>query len=303
MTGATGDAGRERRASGGSGPTGGPTGETGTGGSGPTGGPAGETGASAVGPAGEPGASGIVDRLSRIEQFLQRGGEAIAREAGDVMMPVWRQVTDAEPRWPASIAIVAAIALQVALPSKLTFGGRYLLPALEAALLVGIVIVNPVRITRRSVGLRAASVGLLAVTSVANAWSAGRLVHTIVTGDSTNSPTTLLGTGLSVWVTNVIVFALWYWELDSGGPAARASGEPQYPDLLFPQMADPSLAPPGWKPAFVDYLFVSFTNATAFSPTDTMPLARWTKLAMLVQSGVSLVTVGLVVARAVNVLR
>ncbi|HEX2850140.1 MAG TPA: hypothetical protein VHN98_06290 [Acidimicrobiales bacterium] len=256
-------------------------------------------------PAPAPAASlgGVVDRLGRIEQALQHRGEDLARQAGDLVVPVWRQVTEGEPRWPASLAIVAAVALQVVLPTRLTFGGRYLLPALELALLVGIVIANPLRINKRTIGLRAASIGLIAVTSIANAWAAGRLVHGIVTGQSASSPTTLLGTGASVWITNVIVFALWYWELDQGGPALRARGEAAYPDFLFAQMTDPKYTPPGWKPAFVDYLFVSFTNATAFSPTDTLPLARWAKLTMLAQSGISLVTVGLVVARAVNVLR
>ena len=102
----------------------------------------------------------------------------------------------------------------------------------------------------------------------------------------------------------MIVFGLWYWEFDRGGPVARARADKPYPDFLFPQMSSPAeLTPPDWEPEFVDYLYMSFTNATAFSPTDVMPLSRWAKLTMLAQSLVSIVTVALVVARAVNILK
>jgi uncharacterized membrane protein len=105
-----------------------------------------------------------------------------------------------------------------------------------------------------------------------------------------------------VYFTNLIAFGLWYWELDRGGPAARAHGVKAYPDFLFPQMSTPDLAPAEWEPAFIDYLYVSFTNATAFSPTDVMPLTRWAKLTMALQSAVALVVVAMVIARAVNIL-
>jgi uncharacterized membrane protein len=104
-------------------------------------------------------------------------------------------------------------------------------------------------------------------------------------------------------VTNVIVFALWYWEWDRGGPLARAHGQHQYADFLFAQMQSPETASPDWEPMFLDYLYLSFTNSTAFSPTDVLPLSRWAKMLMMGQSSVSLVTVVLVVARAVNTLR
>ena len=114
----------------------------------------------------------------------------------------------------------------------------------------------------------------------------------------------LLGSGAAIFVTNIIVFGIWYWELDRGGPFARRAGTRPYPDFLFPQM-DPDtakLARPGWRPTFVDYLYVSITNVMAFSPTDTMPLSRWAKAMMTVQAMVALCTAGLVIARAVNVL-
>jgi uncharacterized membrane protein len=112
----------------------------------------------------------------------------------------------------------------------------------------------------------------------------------------------LLITGAAIWLTNVIVFSLWYWELDRGGPVARAHATRAHPDFLFAQMQNPELAPSDWEPGFADYLYLSFTNATAFSPTDVLPLSRWAKLTMMLQSAVSLATVALVIARAVNIL-
>jgi hypothetical protein len=109
--------------------------------------------------------------------------------------------------------------------------------------------------------------------------------------------------GGSIYLTNIIAFALWYWELDRGGPAARSHGIECYPDFLFPQMSSPDMAPPDWEPTFVDYLYLSITNATAFSPTDVLPLTRPAKAAMGLQSTVALATVALVISRAINVLK
>jgi uncharacterized membrane protein len=138
--------------------------------------------------------------------------------------------------------------------------------------------------------------------SIANAWSAVRLAVRVVEGTMGKDATVLLLTGAAIWLTNVIVFSLWYWDLDRGGPVARALATRTNPDFLFAQMQAPELAPPDWEPGFVDYLYLSFTNATAFSPTDVLPLSRWAKLMMMLQSVVSLVTVALVIARAVNIL-
>ena len=129
-----------------------------------------------------------------------------------------------------------------------------------------------------------------------------RLIKGIIRGVEGKNPGPLLFTGGAIWVGNVLVFALWYWEVDRGGPARRARGDDPYPDFVFPQMQSPSMAPPDWEPWFVDYLYLSFTNATAFSPTDVLPFSRWAKVVMMLQSGVSLMTVALVVARAVNIL-
>ena len=130
--------------------------------------------------------------------------------------------------------------------------------------------------------------------------SAVLLVHLIVVGQASDAGRLLLD-GVAVWSANVIVFSLWYWQFDRGGPVARAHAERRYPDLLFPQMQQDAVAPRDWEPTFFDYLYTSFTNATAFSPTDTMPLSRWAKAMFLLQSAISLVTVALVISRAVNI--
>jgi len=135
-----------------------------------------------------------------------------------------------------------------------------------------------------------------------NAASGARLIVDLARAEGIKDGVRLLLTGGEIWLTNVIVFGLWYWEFDRGGSVERAAGSRQYPDLLFPQMTSPELAPPDWEPGFVDYLYVSFTNAMAFSPTDVMPMTRWAKLTMLTQSVISVVTLVLVVARAVNIL-
>jgi hypothetical protein len=167
---------------------------------------------------------------------------------------------------------------------------------------VVLTIANPHRINRESKVLRAIGLTLVAVASWATAWSAALLIYRLLNGGMTEKPSALLLTGGAIWLTNVIVFALWYWEWDRGGPAARAMARKKHPDFLFTQMASPEVADPDWEPFFVDYLYLSFTNATAFSPTDTLPLSRWAKLAMMFQSAVSLATLALVVARAVNIL-
>jgi uncharacterized membrane protein len=199
--------------------------------------------------------------------------------------------------------IALIIGVQLAEPQRLTLHPHWLLPALEGAFLVALLMANPARINRESAPLRATSLGLAAIASVANAWSLSLLIHGLITGTEGRTAGPLLFEGAAIWGTNVVVFALWYWEFDRGGPVARAHAHQPNPDFLFPQMQTPEIASRDWEPTFFDYLYVSYTNATAFSPTDTMPLSRWAKLLMLVQSAISLVTVALVVARAVNILR
>ncbi|HEX7660488.1 MAG TPA: hypothetical protein VF444_13520 [Pseudonocardiaceae bacterium] len=198
--------------------------------------------------------------------------------------------------------MAVAIALQTVLPTKLVLGPHLLLPALSTLLLVALVMLGPGRAATHHRHARKVSLVLVVVVSAGNALSGVLLVEHILDGTIGNQAGPLLASGASIYLTNIVVFSLWYWEIDSGGPAARAAGA-RHPDMMFPQMANPELAPRDWEPTYVDYLYLSFTNATAFSPTDVMPLKVWAKLTMLVQSAVSLVLVALVVARAVNILQ
>jgi len=234
--------------------------------------------------------------------LLNKAEHAAIRGVEEVTMPAWRRQTPGERRWPVTLSVIAAIVLQFALPEQLALLPRYLLPGLEAALLIGLVVANPRRIERRSQAVRLASIVLIILITAANALSAVLLIRLIIDAKA-GQPVPLLASGAAIWATNVIAFALWYWEFDRGGPVHRAHGTFQFTDLLFPQMVSPGLSAPDWEPQFVDYLYLSFTNATAFSPTDVMPLARWAKLTMLVQSAVSLALGVLVIARAVNILR
>ena len=142
---------------------------------------------------------------------------------------------------------------------------------------------------------------IVLVTGAAVATS--RLVTAILgRSGGTDSATELLWAGGLIWLYLVVAFGFLYWELDSGGPGEHAHVERAHPDLLFPQQAIPEVAPPGWRPLFVDYLYLGFSSAIAFSPTDTMPLARWAKAAMAIEAAASIVIIGLVIARAVNIL-
>jgi uncharacterized membrane protein len=128
------------------------------------------------------------------------------------------------------------------------------------------------------------------------------LIVDILSGSDKFNATDLLGRGAAIWITNVILFSLWFWELDRGGPAERAADSGVAPSFAFPENAMPEFAEAGWRPRFPDYLYLAFTNATAFSPTDTLPVQTWAKMTMLLQSVISLVTAILVIARAINVL-
>jgi hypothetical protein len=218
-------------------------------------------------------------------------------------LPAWLRPTRGENRLPVVAAVLVAVVLQLTLPRRLSLPPRELLPALEVLLLVALTVANPVRLERHHPLLRVASTALVVLITVANAASAGLLADRLINGHAGDDPGALLRAGGSVYATNIIAFGLWYWQYDRGGPAARQQGARPHGDFLFPQMATPEHAPAHWEPAFVDYLYLSFTNATAFSPTDTMPLSRWAKSLMAVQSAVALVTVALVVARAVNILK
>jgi hypothetical protein len=207
-----------------------------------------------------------------------------------------------EARWPMAGAVLAAIVLTILLPNSIRVGPRWLVPLLEGVLLVIVVVGDPVRISRRSRELRTVSIVLVSVLVLGTLWSTGLLIDDLIHGGpETNSADDLLAAGTAVWFSNIIAFALLYWEVDGGGAAARAHRIPDYDDFAFPQQLNPRLARPGWRPRFVDYLYLGFTNATAFSPTDVMPLAPWAKMTMAVQAFISIAILGLVIARAVNV--
>ena len=272
------------------------------------------------GPSGPEVAEGIqslhhrIDELHRlVAQRLEvegvQAGTWLHSAAGVVharpSLPAWRRKTQGELRWPVAITTALGIGLQVFVPGKLTLvSPSWILPAAQGTLLVVLVTVNPQRIDRQSRVMRMRSLALGALLSLANGYSVVRLAIDITRGGTIGQKAgPLLITGAVIWLTNVIAFALWYWEFDRGGPVARANNiGNRYPDFQYPQMALPAeLVPPDWEPGFLDYLYLAFTNATAFSPTDVMPLSRWAKVAMTVQSVISLVTVALVVSRAVNI--
>jgi quinol-cytochrome oxidoreductase complex cytochrome b subunit len=216
------------------------------------------------------------------------------------------EVVFAESRWPIGLAIAAFIAISIALriaePDRESLGPPWLVPSIELAMLVALLAADPARVTRRHRWLRRLSIALIVSLVVIAAISTGILIADLINGGKvTEEAGSLLASGAVIWLGNVLVFALLYWQFDSGGPLARYRRERDYPDLAFSQQMSPELAPPRWRPGFIDYLILGLTTSTAFSPTDVMPMAPWAKLAMALQSLISLLVVGLVIARAVNV--
>jgi hypothetical protein len=209
-----------------------------------------------------------------------------------------------ESRWPPVAALVAYIGFTVAvrlwLPGQAAVRVPWLVPSVEAALLVALVAGDPARLARRTPWVRRIVLALVIVLVAAALWATALLVYDLIKGHGvTQSPSELLASGALVWVGNNLAFGMLYWLMDSGGPLAR-SRNPAPVDFAFTQQMSPELASPGWRPVFLDYLHLGFTNATAFSPTDVMPLTLRAKYTMLVQSTVALALFGLVVARAVN---
>jgi hypothetical protein len=215
-------------------------------------------------------------------------------------------------------AIVASALLYATLPSNFVVGAgsgafsvaRWVVPALTVLLLLVLVASLPrthllswigVEAERARLTRRLLVMGAIGLLSVANATAIYLLVHLLLNGAQTHA-SALLRAGIHMWCLNVLVFGLWYWQLDNGGPVARLRAPRQTRDFLFPQHSTPELAEPDWRPHFIDYLYVSFTNATAFSPTDAMPLSRWAKVLMLIESAASLVLALMVAARAINIL-
>jgi hypothetical protein len=208
----------------------------------------------------------------------------------------------AEPRWPMATAVLAATILYVGMPHRGRVPGWWVFPLLQLVLLGLLIAQDRGRIDRRSATLHRLMVALLVVMTSGTVLGVAVLAYDILTAAEGITATILLGRGAAIWVANVIIFSLWYWQIDRGGPAERAAGSPIPPSFAFPENATPELAPAGWQPAYPDYLYLAYTNATAFSPTDTLPVRRWAKLTMMVQSTLSLVVAILVLARAINIL-
>jgi hypothetical protein len=252
----------------------------------------------------------VGQRLETVEtEGVHTAGEWLHDRAGAALhqaraIPAWQRRTQGELRWPVTLTTAVGIALQVALPDRLVLvHPSWILPAVQGALLIVLMAANPHRIDRQSRAIRSVALMLAALLSLANGWSVARLANGIVHGGSDLTAGRLLITGSAIWLTNLVVFALWYWELDRGGPVERALGTKRYPDFQFVQMVSPpEMVPPDWEPAFTDYLYLAFTNAASFSPTDVLPMSRWAKLGMTMQALISLVTVALVVSRAVGIL-
>ncbi len=206
-----------------------------------------------------------------------------------------------ESRWPVNLTVAAAIAVQLLLSRDLSIRPTWLLPSVETAILLALIAQDPAQRVQhhpRSVPLNLVLAGALSGATVVVLW---QLVDALIHG-SNASPERLLADALVVWLSSAVVFSLWYWELDGGGPSARSFGTGTATSaFLFPQQSSPEVVP-GWRPLYLDYLYLSFTNQTAFSPTDTMPLARWAKGLMAVQATLSLVIAALVISRAVNIM-
>jgi uncharacterized membrane protein len=207
-----------------------------------------------------------------------------------------------DPFWPAQLAVAGAIALHLTLSQKVVIGPKWLVPTVEGVLLLVLVVIAPARATQRNPQVRRYALIVIGLVSLTNIVSLVLLVHFLINGGKAGGHSLILS-GIVLWVTNVLLFSVWYWEMDRGGPVARFQNPDAMADFQFPQMEDSkSYVPKDWQPGFLDYLYTSLTNATAFSPTDTMPLTQTAKIVMGVQAVSALVTVGLVVARAVNIL-
>ena len=214
-----------------------------------------------------------------------------------------RAAFDGDPIWHVQVTVFAALILQIALPDKFVAGPRFALPILEALLLLSLYLTSKNKVITNSVLRRVNALTLIVFIGIANIYALQRLAHILLIGGRVEDGHGLILTAINIFLTNVIVFGLLYWEIDAGGPVKRSLENIRDRDFSFPQMQNPELAPVGWLPNFVDYVYLSLTNATAFSPTDTMPLTRLAKVLMGTQSLVSLAALALVASRAVNILK
>lgn len=197
--------------------------------------------------------------------------------------------------------MLIAIFLQLLLPDRYVFGSRYLLISTEVLLLIAMSFTTPKKQIFKSLSRRINVFLLIIVTSLANGYGLFQVIRHLLASGQVNGRDLIL-TAVNIYITNIIIFGLWYWEMDGGGPGQRLLAAKHEQDFLFPQNQHEDYKHPHWQPTFIDYLYVSSTNAMAFSPTDTMPLSRRAKILMLAQATLSLVAIALVAARAVNIL-
>ena len=208
-----------------------------------------------------------------------------------------------EQRWPMAAAILVAAVLHALLPPELRLQQSPWLPWVATGVLAVLIIADPGRIDRRLPWLRVLTDILIALITLANAYAAVALIVGIIDNASFETPRELLGAGSAVWITNVIAFALWFWDLDRGGAAERVHGTDRSPAFVFPEMQHPEHVRADWYPTFVDYLAFSFATATAFSPTDVSAVKPWAKILVVCESLLSLALAALVIARAINVMQ
>src|SRR5262245_38073535 len=225
-----------------------------------------------------------------VERLLR--GVVILAPIGGIMAQGSRpHAPTAERRWPMAVAVLTAVFLQLTAPEGGRIAPRWLFPLIELALLAVLMIRDPGRIDARGKGSRRATIALISVMTIATlAGVAVLIVDILDTNIHSVNANALLGRGASLWVTNVITFSFWFWIFDRGGPGERAARSGVAPSFAFPENATPELAPEDWMPRYHDYLYLSFTNATAFSPTDTLPVRAWAKMAMMAESVISLLT-------------
>ena len=207
---------------------------------------------------------------------------------------------DHDPVWHVEVMVLAVIALQLVLPDRFVIGLHWLLPALEAVLALLLLATTPKEKVFKSIARSLNVILLLAAIGLGNLYALQQVANELLQAGKINNGRELILTAINIYLTNILVFALLYWEMDAGGPGQRRTANKIERDFLFPQASSPDFH--GWHPTSIDYLYVSSTNAMAFSPTDTMPMSRRAKMLMLGQSTISIIVVALVAARAVNIL-
>ncbi|HWB38950.1 MAG TPA: hypothetical protein VG604_01795 [Candidatus Saccharimonadales bacterium] len=217
-------------------------------------------------------------------------------------MPLRNKYHLVEPLWHVQLAMLLAIVLQFLLPDRLVFGPRWLLIVVEAVLLAALSFTTPKERIFKSLTRRLNVLLLIAFTGLTNCYGLVIVANKLLQSGSIANGRDLILSAVNIYLTNIIIFGLFYWEMDGGGPGQRLRAPKHEQDFLFPQSQNEDYRHPDWQPTFVDYVYVSSTNAMAFSPTDTLPLSRRAKLAMLLQAGISLVAIALVAARAINIL-